>query len=144
MRRNSAVLGLLSALLFSGCNLQPDVGSTLGVPYRSQEQFNYCTPASVLMWRRYDGLPEVSQTTIFNWMGGTGSTNQIRVAQAVNAFTYTRDAYWDNAPSSDYKSMAARQITAFSTGTPSIVVVRYDHTGVINGGQYHVQGQYKV
>jgi hypothetical protein len=40
--------------------------------------------------------------------------------------------------------MAARQITSFSRGRPVIVVVRFNHTGVLNGGKYHQEGSYNV
>lgn len=139
--RRTYFIPAVAVFLLTGC-IQPDVGSRLSIPYRSQEQFNYCTCASVLMWRLADGYPAVTQTAIYNWMNGF--TNQLKVRDAVNYFTATHDAYWDNPRSTDYKAMAARQITAFDRGTPSIVVVRYDHTGVVNGGQWHQDGSFKI
>ena len=135
---------LLSVALVCGACIPPDTGYMLGVPYRAQDRFNYCTPASVLMWRLYDGLPEISQTTIFNWMGGQGCTNQLRVRDAVNNFTATHDVYWDNARSTEYRSMAARQATSIDQGIPVIVVVRFNHTGVLNGGKWHEDNVWDV
>lgn len=140
--RRSAAAGLLSLFLFSGCISPGD--TRLPVPYRFQEEFNYCVPACVLMWRLYDGLPAVSQTSIFNWMGGTGCTNQINTARAVNHFTNTRDAYWDSGDSSNYEEMVSRQVTAFDRGVPSIAVINYDHAVVLTGGKYHQENRYFI
>lgn len=134
--------GLLATALIAGSCIP--LNSKLNIPYRSQQSFNYCTPTTVLMWRLYDGLPSISQATIFNWMGGTGNTNQVNVASAVNYFTNTRDAYWDSGNYNTYREMAARQITAFDRSVPSIVVINYDHTVIVNGGSWHTQGTYRV
>ncbi|HYU33454.1 MAG TPA: hypothetical protein VEW48_14960 [Thermoanaerobaculia bacterium] len=146
MRRTWILRGagalLLAAGLVAGSCIPQD--HKLNIPYRAQEQFNYCTPAAVLMWRLYDGLVTVSQTTIFNWMGGTGNTNQINVANAVNYFTNTRDAYWDSGSPTTYRQMAARQITAFDRSIPSIVVINYDHVVIVNGGSWHTDPNYRV
>lgn len=132
----------LAALpLWSGC-IPAGQDLRLPIPFRTQEQFNYCVPATVLMWRLYDGLPAVSQNSIFNWLGG--NTNQIQAANAVNHFTHTHDAYWDGGSSSDYREMGARQITAFERQYPSIAVIHTDHTVVLTGGKYHMEGNYKV
>ena len=138
------LLGVVFGAIAAIISCIPQSGYKLNIPYRSQEQYNYCTGAAILMWRLYDGLPAVSQTSIINWMGGPGCTNQINVANAVNHFTNTRDAYWDHGPSTAYKDLAARQITAFDRRTPSIVVINYDHVVVLNGGTWHTSGSTRV
>ncbi len=134
----SALVLLLGGCLPSGTDLR------LPIPFRSQEQYNYCVPACVQMWRLYDGLPSVSQTSIFNWMGGTGCTNQIRAADAVNHFTDIYDAYWDLGDSTNYKEMISRQITAFDRQYPTMAVVNGNHTVLVTGGKYHVEGSLKI
>lgn len=136
---------IVAAISLAGCNIEFGDGDfELGVPYRAQEQFNYCAPASVLMWRLYDGLPEVSQTTIFNWMGGTGCVNQITTRNAVNHFTRTLDAFWDRASPVDAEGLIARQITSMDRLTPVIAVINGNHTVVINGGKWHDEGDLYV
>jgi hypothetical protein len=132
--------GLLLAALLAGCG---NVGSTsdvkLGVPYRAQAPGSFdCGPASVLMWRLYDGLSEVSQSTIGNWMGGTCSgVSQDGIADAVNFWTHTHDAYWDFVGEDEQDSYFSRQITSIDTGSPVIAIISFNHAGVINGGKWH-------
>lgn len=135
--------GLAACLL--ACILEPDLGEKLGVPYRAQESFNYCAAASVLMWRLYDGLPEISQTSIYQYMQSSYcASNQAAVRDAVNHFTNTHDAVWDLDLSQHYDRLVSRQVTAFSAGLPVLPVVDYDHMGVLNGGKYHEDGPYEV
>jgi len=136
-----AIVGITAFLMVSCI---PEGDRKLGIPYRAQNSFNYCAAATILMWRLYDGLPEVSQSTIFNWMGGVGCSTQPNIAAAVNYFTNTRDAYWDYGNGTKYREMAARQITAFDRQTPSIVAYQRNHAAVVNGGSWHVEGQYRV
>lgn len=140
MKRFRLYSALLGLLVLTGC-IPSGSPIKLGVPYRAQERYNYCTAASISMWRLYDGLPERSQTYIFNWMGGQGCTTQFAAADAVSFFTNSgADAYWDNDSSANSDRMAARQITSIDAGIPVMVVVRYDHTGVLNGGKWHEMG----
>jgi Peptidase_C39 like family len=135
------VMGSL-ALAAGGCGLvggHPDV--KLGVPYRGQDPNSFgCGPASVLMWRLYDGLPEISQQTIGDWMGGTScGVSQQDIADAVNHFTLTSDAYWDLAGDVEYEAFFSRQITSLDTGVPVIAILDGGlHAGVVNGGKWHV------
>ncbi len=129
---------LLATGVATGC-LPPDYH--LGVPYREQEQFNYCVPASILMWRLYDGLPEVSQTSIFNAIGGP-PCDGLDAAYGVRIYTNSGyDAFFDHIyyPSETQRDeMVSRQIVSEDTGVPVIAVVYPDknHVGVINGGKY--------
>jgi hypothetical protein len=144
MRVGRCLMGLCTVgLLFGGC-IPEEEDMRLPIPYRAQERYNYCVPACVQMWRLYDGLTSVSQTSIFNWMGGAGCTNQINTEAAINHFTNTKDVYWDNGTSTSYKEMVARQITAFDRQYPTMAVVDGDHTVLITGGKYHVEGNYKI
>jgi hypothetical protein len=113
---------IAASTLLAGCRLGSYEDYQLGVPYRQQEQYNYCVPASVLMWRLYDGLPAVSQTTIYNWLGGQ-ACNPTGVPSALSHFTNTFDTYLDVvfSPSQlDREELVARQITAEDGRTPVI------------------------
>lgn len=136
-------LGMLSFALY-GCGLSNYERYELGVPFEWQARPDYCVPASVLMWRLYDGLPRISQTTIYNWLGGRPCL-ATDVPPAVNHFTNTFDAYLDIefSPSAlEMEQLVARQITAEAAGSPVIAIVgpARDHVGVINGGKYRREG----
>ena len=89
----SLMMTLLLASSTVGC-FGPDYH--LGVPYREQEAYNYCVPASILMWRLYDGLPELSQSTIFNGLGGA-PCDGLDAAYGVALYTASGyDAYFDH------------------------------------------------
>lgn len=141
--RRCLILAFVAGMLCNGC-IPPNSEVRLGVPYRKQTNYNYCAVASVLMWRLYDGLPEVTQASIFNWMGGQGCTTQDRVAAAVNHFTATHDVQWDLERSPNYKEMLARQVTSIDARFPVIAVIDYDHTVVVNGGKWHEEGANQV
>jgi hypothetical protein len=137
----AAVVALTLTLTLVGCGevgSDPDV--KLGVPYRAQAPSSFdCGPASVLMWRLYDGLSEVSQATIGNSMGGTscGVTPQA-VANAVNQWTATSDAYYDLAGDSEFEQFFSRQITSIDSRVPVIALIQGGlHAGVVNGGLWH-------
>lgn len=138
----------LLASILTGCNLPKDQGIKIGVPYRSQENYNYCGAASVQMWRAKDGLTSVSQATIFNWMSNyypACGSNQLGIEAAVRNFTVSgRDAYWDYAADTEFQDMISRQISSMDSRVPVIAVVDYDHTGVLNGGKWHQEGNYNV
>ncbi len=144
-----ALLGLaILNLALSGCGLSLYERYELGVPYVSQGPDDYCVPASVLMWRLYDGLSPVSQTTIYNWLGGHACL-ATDVPPAVNHFTNTFDSYLDivfNPSDLDKDELIARQIVAEDQATPVIALVgpQRNHVGVINGGKYKKQGSYYV
>ena len=138
------LLCLAAALLVAvSCTFGGPGGFKLFVPYVKQAQSNYCTAASVLMWRLYRGEGGVSQTDIFNWEGGAGCTTILRVAQAVVYFTGV-DAYWDYDSDSAYYKLVSRQIASVAYGEPVIPVVRFNHTGVIDGGQWEQPSAYYV
>lgn len=140
-------------LLLMGCGgiLEQTPDYTMGVPYRAQEQYNYCVPASILMWRLYDGLPEVSQTTIFNAIGGA-PCDGLDAADGVALYTTSgSDVYYDllyTPTEHERDQLIARQITSIDRAVPVIAVApRKNHVGVINGGKYidmgtHVQWEF--
>lgn len=112
----------------------------LGVPYRAQAPDSFdCGPASVLMWRLYDGLSEISQQTIANWMGGSScGVTPDAIADAVNNFTHTHDAYVDLAGDVEYRKFFSRQITSIDNRVPVIPIIDGGlHAGVLNGGKWH-------
>jgi len=140
----SLMMTLLLASSTVGC-FGPDYH--LGVPYREQEAYNYCVPASILMWRLYDGLPELSQSTIFNGVGGA-PCDGLDAAYGVALYTASGyDAYFDHiyGPSATQRDeMVSRQITSEDAGVPVMAVVypTKDHVGIINGGKYEDMGTY--
>jgi len=89
------------------------------------------------MWRLYDGLPEISQSTIANWMGGTscGSSEQ-SIANAVNHFTGTSDSYVDIDGLFYRENFFSRQITSIDNAVPVIAILDSFHAGVLNGGKW--------
>lgn len=144
----SRSLLLLLVVTLLGCdgNLfnQPDY--KLGVPYRAQAQFNYCVPASIQMWRLYDGLSNVSQTTIFNTIGGA-PCDPTDAAFGVGYYTNSgSDAHFDHefTPTiGERDQMISRQITSIDTGIPVMALVRNQtHVGIVNGGKYEDHGSY--
>lgn len=142
------LFGVVAGFL-QGCNLPEDEGIELGVPYRAQENFNYCGAASVLMWRLYDAPNAViSQESIFNWMSNSYpacGSNQLGIEAAVQHFTFSGgDAYWDFTPDSEYEEVLSRQISSMDSRVPVIAVVEFNHTGVLNGGKWHGEGNLYV
>ena len=148
MKPKPVLTVLLLASLLPGCNLPRDQGIKIGVPYRSQESFNHCGAASVLMWRASDGLSNISQQSIFDWMSSfypACGSNQAGIEAAVRHFTVSgSDAYWDHGDDTEYEAMISRQITSMDSRVAVITVVDYDHTGVLNGGKWHQEGSYHV
>lgn len=114
----------------------------LGVPYRAQEQYNYCVPASIAMWRAYDGLPEMSQTEIWNALGGAPCSGYDALL-GVRQFTSSgSDAILNSPPPTRSDEFFGRQITSIDNRVPVMVVVgsAKDHVGIINGGSYSITG----
>ena len=108
------------------------------MPYIEQEQANYCVPASIAMWRGYDGLAPVTQTEIWNAIGGA-PCDGLDAAYGVRLFTASGyDAYLDFVGPSQRDAFLARQLTSIDRRVPVIVIVNpwRDHVGVINGGSY--------
>jgi len=122
------------------CNISRNPDVKLGVPYRAQAPSSFdCGPASVLMWRLYDGLSEISQQTIANFMGGAscGVTSEA-IRDAVNHFTYTHDAFRDLVGDVEYEGFFSRQITSIDSRVPVIAIIDGGlHAGVVNGGKWH-------
>jgi hypothetical protein len=144
-----------ASLLLGGCNLPKNTGIKIGVPYRAQElfQWDYCGPASVQMWLLYDGRPFVSQSTIYNFMGGSGSgVSPDALAQAVSRYTWTSDAFVDYAggagdPETIRRKFFARQITAIDNDDPVMPIADGGyHTGILNGGKWSdsLDGSYRI
>ena len=148
-RCNGSGLRLLAVLVAvtvaAGCSISGSPSNKLGVPYRSQDQGFYCGPASILMWRLYDGLPSISQSTIANYIGCSPSSGVSAqgIADGVNHFTYTNDTFWDlpggqGDPDTVRAEFFSRQITSIDLGIPVIAIVEGGlHAGVVNGGKWH-------
>lgn len=144
LQLGSLFILLLTSITFAGCRIGLTEDYRLGVPYEEQEQFDYCVPASVLMWREYDGIGKIPQSTIYNWLGGH-ACSPYDVPRAVNNFTNTFDAYLDLAYSPSEtarRELVARQITSEDNRSPVIAIVgsSRNHVGVINGGKYAKNG----
>lgn len=112
VNRITWMIGLL--IWTGGCTIPNNQEFKLGVPHVQQEEFNYCVPASILMWRLYDGLPAVSQEEIFDFIGGPPCTPDA-VPAGVNHYTNVFDARLDLEDSTflidNIRDIVARQIT---------------------------------
>jgi len=132
------LLGVAALTLACGATSSDDVD--LSVPYVAQDNNYYCGPASVLMWRLYDGLSSVSQTQIANYMGTVDAcgTLSYRIADGVSAYTSSgSDAIWDADDYSNLDYFIARQITSIDTSIPVLVIAGSFHAGIVNGGHHH-------
>jgi hypothetical protein len=103
-----------------------------------QEQHNYCVPASIQMWRAYDGLPSLTQDYIWMALGGApcdGVDAWIGVRQFTNSGS---DATLDLVSPSFGDEFFARQMTSIDRFVPVMVIVNpfRNHVGMINGGSY--------
>lgn len=149
VREALGILALVGALSLVSCGIPVGSSFKLGVPFRQQEEFNYCVPASILMWRLYDGLPEITQSEIWNWLGGPPCTPD-EVPAGVAHFTRAYDAYLDleYIPTElERNYLIARQIMSVGESrVPVIAVVGVlqNHVGVIDGGKYHQSGSVNV
>lgn len=106
-----------------------------------------CGPASVLMWRLYDGLPGISQATIGQWMGTSSScgSSEESISAAVSHFTLTYDTYVDRDGLIYSEDFFARQITSIDNSAPVIAIINSFHAGVVNGGKWRTRpnGRYE-
>lgn len=141
-RMFKTLLWLESLAVLTGCNIYNNPGFRLNVPYRAQSADQFCAPASILMWRLYDGLPEISQLTIANYVGCNLGTPEPQIADGVNHFTNTHDAYWDvgggiGDPELVRAAFFARQITSMDRETPVIAILDNLHAVVVTGGRWH-------
>lgn len=142
-RRFLTFASFLTILAF-GCGLAGREEVRLGVPYVQQpSEALYCGPTTVLMWRKYDGLPEVTLQEIADWMNASSSTgvSPAEIADAVNHYTASNDAYWDLVGEDELRNYMSRQITSIDSLTPVIAIVEQGfHAVVVDGGKYHSQG----
>lgn len=139
MNTRSAGLVLLP-LCLAACDglFQESWAPSLGVPYVPQQNFNYCVPASISMWRAYDGLATVSQDHIWNTLGGA-PCDGLDAALGVRLFTSSGfDAYLDLEDPFRRDDFMARQVTSIDSRVPVMVIVNpfRNHVGIVNGGSY--------
>lgn len=146
MKRTIGVaLGICAFLLLAAtsCTIGPGQSDsvTLRVPYRQQEQWDYCGAASVLMWRLYNGQSELPQNEIYTWMGGSGSgLYPDAIRDGASYYAGMSDAIVDRAaqdPVESQREFFARQISSIDSNTPVIAIVEVGfHAGVIDGGTW--------
>lgn len=140
----------LSALAsIGGCKITIGGGGAagnlnLGIPYRGQPDLLLCGPTSVLMWRLYDGLVEISPQQLMSFMGCTVThgCSLVQIQVGVNSYTNTHDAFLDNFGGIGYPDdllaeFHARQLQSLSMGNPVIATIEGDsHAVVPNKGNY--------
>jgi hypothetical protein len=132
-----AVLALVG-IAGAGCTISTKF--KLNVPFERQLEAGFCVPASIMMWRRYHGLPTgPSQYSIANALGThwAHGTHPSRIEDGVRSYTLADDAYLDVSPSSmDARpEFFARQITSFDEREPVLAIVESGyHAGIVNGG----------
>lgn len=134
---------LLAVIVLSGCNTPPS-GVDLNVPFRNQIGWDYCGAANVLMWRLYNGGNEISQSTIYNSMGGAGAgVSPEAIASGVAQYAFVPNAIvdreaCDDGPYDKRDVIAARQIASVDEREPAVVIVDAGyHAVLINGGDWH-------
>lgn len=123
-----------------GCGgfLDQDADGKLGVPFSYQKEYNYCVPASIVMWREYDGLSSVSQDEIWSTLGEPPCSGS-DAAFGVRLFTQSgADAFLHTTAPTDRNEYISRQITSIDSGVPVMAVFgpARNHVGIVNGGQY--------
>lgn len=133
-------IALTTGLLLGACGAVGNRTVNLGIPYRAQPAGSmYCGPAVVLMWRLYDGLPEISQDTIGAWMRTsycTGS-NFNRISAGVNVYTNTHDTQVDMEHADYSREYFSRQITSIDARAPVVALDGCCHVVIVNGGKWH-------
>jgi hypothetical protein len=141
----AAVAATAALLLLGGCSIQQNEDVKLSVPYFEQKLDSFdCGPATVQMWAGYDhGASNVpTQQEISTSMGGTTfGTSPQRIADAVNQYTHTYNAYVDLAASDwETKEFMSRQITSIDNGRPTIAIVDGGfHAVIVTGGLWHIR-----
>lgn len=139
----TAIAMLVASLLGVHCGELGDDTVTLGVPYRAQTNGCLdCAPASILMWRLFDGRPQISLSTIGSYIGTTCNSGTLPedIADGVNHFTFTNDTFWDVAGGTAVSrdKFMSRQITSIDRDVPVLAIVNDGfHIGALNGGKWH-------
>lgn len=116
----------------------------LNLPYRSQPGGSYlCAPACVLMWRLYDGRPEMSLEQIRDQMGCFPGCWMEDIPNGVNLLTRTYDTQlegWEDGQGAFLEDLQAwlhaRQLHSLSKGVPVIAVIGSWHAVLPNKGNY--------
>jgi Peptidase_C39 like family len=115
----------------------------LGVPWVSQENSEYCGPASILMWALYDGVGGLTQTSIGNHIGtslATGSSPS-QIVAGVNYYTRSgRDAVLDYpAGTTDEVGVYySQEVTSINDGVPFLTLIGgATHAGIARGGSWN-------
>jgi hypothetical protein len=134
-----------------GCHITVGGGGSYGnlnlpVPYFSQGDTLLCGPTTVRMWRKYDGLSDMSSESLGDAMGcpwRTSGCSQNQIRYGAQAFTVTGyDAYVDDYggvgdPDVLIAQFFSRQITSLANGVPVIALINGAlHAVVPHAGNY--------
>ncbi len=147
LRLGPLIIGLA---LLHGCNLTQHRDNRLGVPFRTQEQMDYCTAACIQMWQAYNGLPETPQQVIYAFYGGSGGSKNMQ-ASAVNYYAFGGGgdvAYmmeFADIPHETEEDMfrrsCAKEISSIDAEFPVIALIHSGlHATVLDGGHWHIEG----
>lgn len=140
----SAVLAPKSCSVGFGGGSNGTSGSpALAVPWVSQDNSEYCGPASILMWALYDGVTGLTQTEIGNYIGtslSNGSTRE-QIVAGVNYYTRSgRDAVlaFPGGTTDEIGVYYSQEVTSINSGVPLIAFITGSrHAGVARGGSWH-------
>lgn len=142
-------IGLLS---LAGCSPYNFPNPELNVPFRHQEEWDYCMAACIQMWQGYHRLPETPQSVIHQFYGGSGGQLQA-MANAVAHFVFSYSVgviamldYTDDPdPDPWWRTVCAKQITSIEQREPFIpILYSLRHAVTVKGGEWYPEGSYKV
>jgi len=134
-----------------GCHITFGGGGSYGnlnlaVPYYAQGDTLLCGPTTVRMWRRYDGLSDMTSESLGNGMGCAWQTvgcSQEQIRSGAQIYTNTGyDAYVDDYggvgdPDVLLAQFFSRQITSLDNGVPVIALINGStHAVVPHAGNY--------
>jgi hypothetical protein len=140
-----AMLTVASVAVPKSCTLGTGSGSgssggssvSLGVPFFTQSA-NYCGPASIEMWSAYDGV-FATQQQIASYIGCSTATGSspAQILEGVLRFTTSgRDSVIAYNSGGVFYSA---EVTSANARVPIICLVNGAlHSGVIDGGEWHV------
>lgn len=128
---------------FGGGSNTTSGSPALAVPWVSQENIQYCGPASILMWALYDGVSGLTQTSIGNHIGTSLSSGSSREQIVAGVDYYTRsgrDAVLDFAccTTDEVGVYHSQEVTSINSGVPFIAFINgSNHAGVARGGSWN-------
>jgi len=141
----AAIVGILLTMI--SCFDGPWTDILDDVPYRPQEQYNYCAIACIQMWSWYHGYTNVTQTDIADYIGiDTLGTYPESVVEGINHFTQSNGflvEYNNTNLGQDYCIAAC--IAAIKDFTPAIMPFYCGtHAVLVIGFTWHYEDSIRI